>query len=136
MVLAAHQRPGVAILWFVLVVWLALMFIGQQTGRLSRTGFGLMGLCLVVLALFIRRWRLRSIELTVPPPGVKLREVMPTAREYAYREGKNARDNVFRPDLTVPPDELLEWVCANCRQANPASFDVCWKCNHGRPRDG
>ena len=136
LVLAARQLPGLAVFWFVLLLWLALMFVGQETGRLSRTGFGLMALCLAGLALLIRRWRLRSIELSVPPSGVKLGEVMPSAREYAYREGKDDRDKVFRPDLAVTEDQLPEWVCPNCKQRNPESFDVCWKCNHGRTKDG
>lgn len=135
-ILAARQRPGIAVFWAALGVVLTLMLVGQETGRLSRTGVGLIGLCLLVFALFVRRWRLRSIVLSVPPPGVKLREVTPSAREYAYIEGKDGRDKVFVPDPTTTEDQLPEWTCANCKQLNPASFDVCWKCNHGRPKNG
>jgi hypothetical protein len=133
MILAARQRPGLALLWAIMATVLALMFFGQEAGRLSRTAIGVMGFGLMIIALFIRRWRLRSIELSVPPPGVKLREVTPSAREYAYREGRHRRDKAFEPDPTRTGEELPEWVCPNCKQSNPSGFDVCWKCNHGRP---
>jgi hypothetical protein len=95
---------------------------------------GLISLGLLVFAFFVGRWRLRSlIELSLPPPGVQLRELLPSAREYAYLEGKDGRDNVFLPDPTATEGQLPEWTCPNCKQPNPGSFDLCWKCQHGRP---
>lgn len=135
-VLAARQRPGVAIFWALLVVLLALMFVGQETGGMPRIVVWLFGLCLVIVVVFMRRWRLRSIELSVPPRGLKLREVTPSEREYAYREGKDGRNRPFvaDPDPGITTAKLPEWTCLNCKQRNPAEFDVCWKCNHGRPK--
>lgn len=26
-----------------------------------------------------------------------------------------------------------EWICQHCGETNPASFDVCWKCQADRP---
>jgi hypothetical protein len=135
-VLAARQRPGLAVFWVVFGIVLTVMLLGQQTGRWTRTSLGLLGLCLFVLALSIRWWRLRSIELSVPPAGLKLGEVTPSTREYAYLENKDDREKVFMPDPNTTENQPSEWTCLNCNQPNPASFGVCWKCNHGRPRNG
>ena len=86
-----------------------------------------------MFALFMQRWRFRSlIELGLPPPGVELREVLPSAKEYAYFEGKDGRDKAFSFDLATTEDPGPEWICSNCKQPNPTSFDLCWKCNHRR----
>jgi hypothetical protein len=133
-VLAARQRGGFAFFWAVLAVAGSIMLLGQTTGRLSRTSVALIGLALLVFAWFMRRWRVRSlIELSLPPPGVELREVRPSLKEYAYLEGKEERNKAFRFDLVSKEDGRPDWICANCKQLNPASFDLCWKCNHGRP---
>ncbi len=29
--------------------------------------------------------------------------------------------------------EGKEWVCANCKEENHSSFDVCWKCGGEKP---
>ena len=87
-----------------------------------------------IFAFLMNQWKLRSlIELTVPPPGVVLREVHPSAKDYAYLEGKNGGEHELRFDTAVPEDSRPEWICSNCDQSNPASFDVCWKCNHRQP---
>jgi hypothetical protein len=130
-ILAARQRGGFGAFWVVLAVAFATIMIGQTTRRLSRTSVLLIELALVVLALFMQRWRLRSlIELSLPPPGVELREVHPSAKDYAYLEGRNGRDQELRFDPAMTEDLRPEWICANCEQSNPASFDFSWKCNH------
>jgi hypothetical protein len=133
MILAARQRGGFAAFWAVLAVVFAIEMLAIATGHLTRTSVALIGLGLGVFALLMQRWRLRSlIELGLPPPGVELREVLPSAKEYAYLEGKDGRDKAFRFDPATTADPGPEWVCSNCKQPNPASFDLCWKCNHGR----
>lgn len=133
-ILAVRQRPGLAIFWGVLFVVSAILLTGQVNDWFSRTEVAVMQLGLVVFALLMFRWKVRSlIELRVPPPGVDLREVTPSAREYRYLEGKDGQGDAFQPDPTAREDQLPEWTCPNCAQANPASFDLCWKCNHRRP---
>jgi hypothetical protein len=133
-VLAARQRRGFAVFWAVLAVVTAIVMLGRATGRLSVISVALIELGLLVFVWFMRRWRVRSlIELSLPPPGVELREVRPSSKEYAYLEGKDGRDQAFRFDPAAKADQRPEWICGNCKQPNPASFDLCWKCNHGRP---
>ena len=133
-ILAVCQRPGFAVFWAVLVIVGAIILVGELMGRLSRASVGLITLGLLVFAVFMRRWRVGSlIELSVPPPGTKLREVLPSAREYAFLEGKDGRDKVFQPDPVATESELPAWTCSNCGQPNPGSLGVCWKCNHCRP---
>ena len=132
-----RQRPGFAAFWAVLIIVGAIMLIGELTGRLSRASAGFITLGLLGFAVFMRRWRVGSlIELSVPSPGTHLREVLPSAREYAYLEGKDGRDKVFQPDPTATESQLPEWTCSNCGQSNPGSLGSCWKCNHGRPVAG
>ncbi len=133
MILAARQRGGYAAVWAVLAVVFAIEFLAIKTGHLTRTGMGLIGLGLLVFILFMQRWRLRSlIQLSLPPSGVDLREVLPSAKTYAYIEGKDGRDKAFRFDSATTEDPGPEWICSNCKHPNPASFELCWKCNHGR----
>jgi hypothetical protein len=138
MILAARQRGGFGAFWVVVVAAFATMvMIGQTTRQFSRTSVLLIEspfvVLLMVLALFMERWRLRSlIELSLPPPGVELREVHPSAKDYAYLEGRDERDKVFQFDAATTAVPGPEWICSNCKQSNPASFDLCWKCNHGR----
>ena len=132
-ILAARQRRGFAVFWVVLAVVSAVILLGQRTGRLSRTGVGFLELGLVVFALIARWWKVRSlIELSLPPPGVGLREVLPSKREYAYLEDKGRRERTFQADPAASEDHTSEWTCPNCNQPNPSSFNMCWKCNHGR----
>lgn len=28
---------------------------------------------------------------------------------------------------------LEEWLCPDCKESNPASFEVCWKCQAAKP---
>jgi hypothetical protein len=134
MVLAAHQRTGFAAFWVTYTIVFAFVFVGVMTNQLTRISVLPIVAGMGVFALLMNRWKLRSlIELTVPPPGVVLREVHPSARDYAYLEGKNRREQEIRLDTAVTEDTRPEWICSNCEQSNPASFDLCWKCNH-RPR--
>jgi hypothetical protein len=87
-----------------------------------------------IFAFFMNRWKLRSlIELSVPPRGMVLREVHPSAKDYAYLEGKNGREQELRIEKSVTEDSRPEWICSHCEQSNPASFYVCWKCDHRQP---
>jgi hypothetical protein len=132
MVLAAHQRRGFAVFWVVFAI--AFVFLGIKTGLLTRVSVMPIVLGMAIFAALMNRWKLRSlIALSVPPPGVELREVHPSAKDYAYLEGKNGRDQELRFDTAMTEDSRPEWICANCEQSNPASFDLCWKCNHRRP---
>jgi hypothetical protein len=133
MVLAAHQRGGFWIFWVVLAVVLVIQVVGIATGQVTRTSTGLVGLVLGVFAIIVGRWRLQSlIELGLPPPGVALREVHSSARDYAYLEDKDGRERAFQFDSTTNVESGPEWICSNCKEPNPAAFDLCWKCNHGR----
>ncbi len=133
MVLAAHQRRGFAAFWIVFAVVFAMEMLCIVTGHLARAGMLLTTLGLGVFAVFMQRWRLKSlIELSLPPPGVELREVLPSAREYAYLEGKSGRTKAWQFDPATTEEPGPEWICSNCWQPNPASFDLCWKCNHQR----
>ena len=130
-ILAARQRRGFAAFWIVFAVVFAVQMLGIWTGHLARAGILLTTLGLGVFAVFMQRWRLKSlIELSLPPPDVELREVLPSAREYAYLEGKSGRTKPFQFDPSTTEDPGPEWICSNCKQPNPASFDLCWKCNH------
>jgi hypothetical protein len=132
-ILAAGQQGGFAAFWIVFSVVFALEIIGIATGHLTRAGMLLATLGLGVFQVFMQRWRLKSlIELSLPPPGVELREVVPTARTYAYLEGKRGRTKAFQFDPATTEDPGPEWICSNCKQPNPASFEFCWKCNHRR----
>src|ERR1700679_720321 len=134
MILAARQRGGDSAFWAVFAVVSAFVLLGITTGRLSRINVLLIESGLAVFAVCMQRWRLRSlIELSVPPPGVELREVLPSEKEYAYRDGKEGRDRAFRIDPATTDDHRPEWVCGNYNEPNPYSFDLFWKCNHGRP---
>ena len=43
-------------------------------------------------------------------------------RQYA-RELLDEYESHMRDDLEAPA-----WDCSRCRESNPATFDVCWKC--------
>jgi hypothetical protein len=132
-ILAARQQGGIAAFWIVFAVVFAMEMLGIVTGHLARAGMFLSTLGLGVFAVFMQRWRLRSlIELSLPPPGVELREMLPSAREYAYLEGKSGPTKAFQFDPATTEEPGPEWICSKCRQPNPASFDLCWKCNHQR----
>ncbi len=134
MVLAAHQRRGFAAFWFVFVVVFTSVFAGIATKHLARVTMLPIAVAMAIFAVLMNRWKLRTlIELSVPPPGVALREVYPSAKEYAYLEGKAERGREFRIEASEAEDSRPEWICSNCKQPNPSSFDVCWKCNHRRP---
>jgi hypothetical protein len=132
-ILAVRQRRGFAAFWIVFAIVFPMELLGIWTGHVTRAGMLLTALGLGLLGACMQRWRLRSlIELSLPPPGVELREVFPTTREYAYLEGKSGRTKPFQFHTAIPENLGPEWSCSNCKQLNPASFDVCWKCNHRR----
>jgi hypothetical protein len=134
MVLVAHQRSGFAAFWVVFVIVFAFIFFAIKTNQLTRISMLPIVLGMGVFALLMNRWKLRSlIELTVPPPGVVLREVHPSAKDYAYLESNRGREQALRLDTALTEDSRPEWICSNCEQSNPASFDLCWKCNHRQP---
>jgi hypothetical protein len=134
MVLAAHQRADSAAFWVVFVIVFAFVFLGIKTNHLTRIGVLPIVVGMGIFALLMNRWKLRAlIELSVPPPGVVLREVHPSANDYAHLEGKNGREQELRLDTAVTEDSRPEWICSNCEQSNPASFELCWKCNHSQP---
>jgi hypothetical protein len=134
-VLAACQRAGMAVYWCVFSIVVALGLLGIATGHLTRPVMLLAAAVLGVFSVLMQRWRLKSlIELDLPPPGVELREVQPSAKEYEYLDGRGARDKVFRFNQASFEVTGPEWNCSNCKRSNPASFDVCWKCNHRRDR--
>ena len=138
MVLAAHQRKGFAIFWAVFAIVFTCVFAGILTKQFTRTTARLIviafGIAMGIFAVLMKRWRMRSlIELSVPPSGVVLREVHPSAKDYADLEGKGGREREIRIETPVAEDSGPEWICSNCNQPNPASFDVCWKCNHRHP---
>jgi putative signal transducing protein len=29
--------------------------------------------------------------------------------------------------------DQADWLCASCKESNPASFEVCWKCQAAKP---
>lgn len=31
------------------------------------------------------------------------------------------------------PIDQAEWLCSACKESNPASFEVCWKCQTAKP---
>lgn len=33
----------------------------------------------------------------------------------------------------APPLSEEEWTCPACKESNPATFDLCWKCQAARP---
>ena len=134
MVLAAHQRKGFAAFWVVFAVVFTFVFIGRKTNQLPRISLLPIVVGMLIFALLMHRWKLRSlIELTVPPPGLVLREVHPSARDYAYLEGKSGREQALRLNTALTEQSGPEWICSNCEQSNPTSFDLCWKCNHRQP---
>ncbi len=133
-VLAVRQRAGFAVFWVVPAVVFAILLVGQHSGHLSRNSVACIGAALAIFAFLMGQWRVRSlIEICLPPAGVELREVRPSSREYAYLEGKDGRDQAFQFGPDSNADQRPEWICPNCNQANPGLFDLCWKCNHGRP---
>lgn len=133
MVLAAHQRRGFAAFWVVFSIVFAFVFVGIKTNELTRIRLPTIVVSMVIFSLLMNRWKLRSlIELTVPPTGVVLSEVHPSAEDYAYLGGKN-REQELRIERSVTEDSRPEWICSHCEQSNPASFDACWKCNHRQP---
>lgn len=134
MVLAARQRRVLAAAWAVLALGFALVLLGITTGRLTRISVFLTVLGLAIFAVFMQRWKLRSlIKLSLPPLDVELREVHPSAKDYAYLEGRNGHDQELRIEPATTDDSQREWICSNCERSNPASFDLCWKCNHRQP---
>ena len=134
LVLVAHQRRGFAVFWAVFTIVFAFVFVGIKTNQLTRVAVLPIVVGMGIFAVLMKRWKLRSlIELSVPPPGVVLREVHPSAKDYAYLEGKNGRVQVVRIETSVTEDSRPEWICSNCEQSNPASFEACWKCNHRQP---
>jgi hypothetical protein len=134
LVLAAHQRRGFAVFWAAFAIVFAFVFVGIKTHQLTRITVVPIVVGMGIFAFFMNRWKLRSlIELSVPPRGVVLREVHPSAKDYAYLEGKNGREQELRIEKSVTEDSRPEWICSHCEQSNPASFYVCWKCDHRQP---
>lgn len=125
-ILAASQRSD-WFRWVVLFLGFGLVFAGQLGGQLQKPVALLVVAALGILVIW---WRPPTITLRQPPAGIALREITPSAREYAYLEGRDDRASEFRPDMTTAETGSADWTCANCRQPNPGSFDYCWKCNH------
>jgi hypothetical protein len=120
MILAARQRPGMAVYWCVFAVVVALGLVGIATGHLTRPVMLVAAAGLGVYSVLMQRWRLKSlIELDVPPPGVELREIQPSAKEYDYLEGRGVRDKVFRVNQASAAVTGPEWICSNCKRSNP-----------------
>ncbi len=40
---------------------------------------------------------------------------------------------LLRPHVSPPSLSSEEWVCSFCKESNPASFDLCWKCQTAKP---
>jgi hypothetical protein len=134
MVLAAHQRKGFGAFWAVFAIVFTFAFVGIMTKHLTRVTVLPIVVGMAIFAVLMSRWKIRSlIELSVPPSGVVLREVHSSAKDYAYLEGKDGRERELRIETPVAEDSRPEWICSNCKQSNPGSFDVCWKCNHRHP---
>jgi len=135
-VLSAHDVRGLAarsLPWILVAFCLAALF-GIATGHLPRAALLLIGPAFIAAISVHGRWTLRRmVLLEIPPPGVVLREVFPSAREYAYLEGKEDPGLGFQPDDEAMTDPSPDWTCSNCAQANPSALARCWKCNHGRP---
>ena len=133
-ILSVRQRRGFIIFWAVLASVFAIEMLGIKTGNLTHMDALVIAVGLGVFSWLMQRWKFQSlIELNRPPQGVTLREVTPSAKDYAFLEGKNGRDNAFRVDPAAHKNPGCDWICANCNQANPASFELCWKCNHRKP---
>ena len=131
-VVAASQRSNWP-LWTVLFLGFGLVLVGQINGHLSKPVAVLLQ---VILAAVVLLWRYPPVILMRPPAGVALLEATPSSREYEYLEGRSVRAAEFRPDAQTVESQSADWVCTNCRQSNPASFDVCWKCNHPKRPNG
>lgn len=131
-VVAASQRSNWP-LWFVLFLGFGLVLVGQMGGQLSKP---IALFFVVILGVVVLLWRHPPVMLSRPPTGVALLEATPSTREYEYLEGRGARTAEFRPDAPTVESESDDWACTNCRQSNPASFDVCWKCNHPKRMNG
>ena len=49
------------------------------------------------------------------------------------RDYDNARRIVVHALATIDSEsDAKPWVCANCREENPQSFDLCWNCARER----
>lgn len=131
-VVAASQRSSWRF-WVLFLLGFGLVLVGQINGHLSKPVAVLFQVILAVVALLRRH---PPVILRQPPAGVSLLEATPSTREYEYLEGRGARAEEFRPDSQSVESESADWACANCRQPNPASFDVCWKCNHPKRLNG
>jgi hypothetical protein len=40
---------------------------------------------------------------------------------------------LLRPHESPEVCSSAEWLCASCKESNPASFEVCWKCQAAKP---
>lgn len=39
-----------------------------------------------------------------------------------------AARELLREHFAAAPSTAVEWTCPACKESNPASFEVCWKC--------
>lgn len=40
---------------------------------------------------------------------------------------------LLREHFPAAPPLAADWTCAVCKESNPATFDLCWKCQAARP---
>ncbi len=40
---------------------------------------------------------------------------------------------LLRPHQSSEGFSSEEWLCPSCKESNPASFEVCWKCQAAKP---
>ena len=85
------------------------------------------------LALVIHfRWAPPFIQLQAPEPGELLRPSRSTEEEIAddpqYRKDCEAADEQNRWIETMNDPARQPWKCASCGEENPATFEICWKC--------
>ena len=40
---------------------------------------------------------------------------------------------LLQPHQSAEVSSSAEWLCPACKESNPASFEVCWKCQAAKP---
>lgn len=45
----------------------------------------------------------------------------------------DAARELLKEHFATPAEDGAEWICPACKEANPAAFDLCWKCQSARP---
>jgi len=75
-----------------------------------------------------------GIEAQIIEKGAAAYPQLPTEVWIAHDTQQHRALELIR-DLYLKAPEQGSWICANCGEASPNSFDLCWACGHSSGRE-